>query len=109
VGLKVGQLWTQSKGGVGVEVSSSAAESWEWRHPFGILVSSLEVFSASTFLCCATRADTCRVRASYKPIPAKKENLKAVTFLNCNCISPESPGRRLIEETEFSFLQERAY
>jgi hypothetical protein len=44
-----------------------------------------------------------------KPVPAKKENLKVVTFLNCNCISPESPGRRLIEETEFSFLLERAY
>jgi hypothetical protein len=34
--------------------------------------------------------------------------LKAVTFLNCNDISPESPGRRWIEETEFSFLLERA-
>jgi hypothetical protein len=39
----------------------------------------------------------------------KRENLKAVTFLNCNCISPESPGGRLIEETEFPFLLERAY
>jgi hypothetical protein len=38
-----------------------------------------------------------------------KEDLKAVTFLNCNCISPEGPGRRLIEEIEFSFLLERAH
>jgi hypothetical protein len=43
------------------------------------------------------------------PFQPKKENLKAVTFLNCNCILPESPGHRLIGETEFSFLLERAY
>jgi hypothetical protein len=43
------------------------------------------------------------------PFQQQKENLKAVTFLNCNCISPESRGRRSIEETEFSFLLERAY
>jgi hypothetical protein len=43
------------------------------------------------------------------PFQPKKENLKTVTFLNCNGISPESPGRRLIEEIEFSFRLERAY
>jgi hypothetical protein len=47
---------------------------------------------------------------SNEPVPArKKEKANAIIFLNCNCISPESPGRRLIEETEFSFLPERAY
>jgi hypothetical protein len=44
-----------------------------------------------------------------KAVPAKRENWKEVTFLNCNCISLESPGRRLIEKTDFSFLLERAY
>jgi hypothetical protein len=34
------------------------------------------------------------------------ENWKAVTCINCNCISPESPGRRLIE---CYFCLERAY
>jgi hypothetical protein len=43
------------------------------------------------------------------PFQPVQENLKAVTFLNCNCISPESPGRRLIEEIAFSFRLERAY
>jgi hypothetical protein len=42
-----------------------------------------------------------------KPVPAEKDHLKAVTFLNCNCISPESPGRRSIEEAEFSFSWNR--
>jgi hypothetical protein len=45
----------------------------------------------------------------YKPVPAGKRKLERVTFLNCNCISPESPGRRLIEEIQFSFRLERAY
>jgi hypothetical protein len=43
------------------------------------------------------------------PFQQKKENLQALSFLNCNCISPESPGRRLIEVTVISFLLERAY
>jgi hypothetical protein len=43
------------------------------------------------------------------PFQQVKENCNAVTFLNCNCISPESPGRRLIEDIEFSFRLERAY
>jgi hypothetical protein len=42
-------------------------------------------------------------------LPEKIESLKAVTFLNRTCISAESHGRRLIEETEISFLLERAY
>jgi hypothetical protein len=42
------------------------------------------------------------------PFQPEKENWKAVTFLNCSCISPESPGRRLIEEIKFSFRLERA-
>jgi hypothetical protein len=42
------------------------------------------------------------------PFQPVKKNWKAVTFLNCNCISPESPGHRLIEAIEFSFRLERA-
>jgi hypothetical protein len=44
-----------------------------------------------------------------RPFQPVKENWNAVTFLNCNCISPESPGRRLIEDIEFSFGLKRAY
>jgi hypothetical protein len=43
------------------------------------------------------------------PFQPVKGNWKAGTFLNCNCISPESPGRRLIGEIEFSFCLGRAY
>jgi hypothetical protein len=43
------------------------------------------------------------------PFQQKKDTLKAVTFLNYNCISPESSGRQLIEDIEFSFLLEQAY
>jgi hypothetical protein len=42
------------------------------------------------------------------PFQPVKKIWKAVTFLNCNCISPES-RTRLIEEIEFSFRLERAY
>jgi hypothetical protein len=47
--------------------------------------------------------------SAISPFQSVKENWKAVTFLNCNCISPESPGRRLIEEIEFSFFLKRTY
>jgi hypothetical protein len=37
-----------------------------------------------------------------RPVPTGKTGKRAL-FLNCNCISPESPGRRLIEEIEVFF------
>jgi hypothetical protein len=44
-----------------------------------------------------------------KPVPSRqKKTGRRALFLNCNCISPESPGRRLIEEIEFYFRLERA-
>jgi hypothetical protein len=48
-------------------------------------------------------------RRLISPIQPVKENWKAVTFLNCYCILPESPGRRSIEEVGFSFRLERPY
>jgi hypothetical protein len=54
-------------------------------------------------MACETRQAT-----DHKPVPAKKKKTRKRSLFNCNCISPESPGRRLIEETEFSFLLERA-
>jgi hypothetical protein len=53
---------------------------------------------------CASRAPV----AIISPFQPVKENWRAATFLNCNCISPESPGRRLIEEIEFYVRLERA-
>jgi hypothetical protein len=51
----------------------------------------------------------CTDLQAISPFQPVKENWKAVTLLNCNCISAESPGRRLIEEIEFSCCLERAY
>jgi hypothetical protein len=50
-----------------------------------------------------------RLLGAISPFQPLKGNWNAVTFLNCNCISPESPGRRLIEDIECSFCLERAY
>jgi hypothetical protein len=44
-----------------------------------------------------------------KPIPACKKTLERGHCSQSKCISPERPGRRLIEEIEFSFRLERAY
>jgi hypothetical protein len=44
-----------------------------------------------------------------KPVPAGKRKLERGHFSHSNCISPASPGRRLIEEIEFSLRLERAY
>jgi hypothetical protein len=40
----------------------------------------------------------------YKPVTAGKRKLEGGHFSQPNCISPESPGRRLIEDIEFFFL-----
>jgi hypothetical protein len=68
-------------------------------------LTSLEYTPQVDRFICDLPGRTCRI----SPFQRKKEKLKAVTFLNCNCILPESPGRRLIEESEFYFLLERAY
>jgi hypothetical protein len=44
-----------------------------------------------------------------KPVPAGKRKLERGHFPQSNCISPESTGRRLIEENDFSFCLERVY
>jgi hypothetical protein len=44
-----------------------------------------------------------------KSVPASKRKLERGHFSQSNCIWPESHGRRLIEESEFSFRLERAY
>jgi hypothetical protein len=44
-----------------------------------------------------------------KPVPAGKRKLECGHFSQSNCISPERPGRRLIEGLEFSCCLERAY
>jgi hypothetical protein len=46
---------------------------------------------------------------AYKHVPGGKRNLERGHFSQSNCISPESPGRRLIEDIELSFRLERAY
>jgi hypothetical protein len=47
-------------------------------------------------------------RFADEPVPAGKRKLERGHFSQSNCISPESPGRRWIEESECSFRLERA-
>jgi hypothetical protein len=56
---------------------------------------------------CTTLA--CRTAYANKPVLASKRKLESGHFSQSKCISPERPGRRLIEKIEFSFCLERAY